>query len=1379
MNEAYSDVSSSKERYILKNHLLTRRFRYTNVYALAVPFIVSTGAANAQNILGQLIGATTLTPEEIEQADKNDDNVIDAGDFYIQLQDNAPATIAFRGTTGRAREGETFNVRFLFDRSYFGDIEWTIDGTAQSGTDYTDFGGSLTATGSSASIDIEFPDDGVREEQLKTLILTLSSSDDYLTGTPQVYTIFLEDNDRIWDGAVTQGLSRYNYEMEIIQNDGVLSGQIINEEGGTFEPGAYPLENLVLTETEFSADASPIFLPGEGLLFRKSIERILQFRANGEDETSLVDGDVIYGSADEQIVGAETGNEYLDRNIAGAFAMTLRPQSDTEILSPPSKNEVPVATSITALVERGGSTNTEAIKVRTLFSNRTPFDASSAGLTAISGDVNVSSDSIYTLRRSRIGQPASAVGGQQLIDLTDEVLEESCAQLYYVEAQESPGYSETDAAFRYKVLVYQKDLESGEIRPDYDLLPSLYDDPERARAASVEANLRQMLIANPLSTELHMKFLDLYYDRAVAEFQLANGKLEELDRLQLDLLAGDAPETIITEEKEIWLGEGGLLAIYRSVLNTYTQLLVDSMGQKVSSFSPEYPAGTPLGFYIFQNQVPNNPGLAAQYINDQDEIVDVPTSNPPASYPELYSGYRDLVMLFTVLRDYTDGLATGARILLLDADINNPEDENLIMAKELINEGYRKAYLDGQQLLGVFPDLDPANDLPDSGLASLIQSWEAGILELSNVQNILDGTTNPLGFQPDFLVLTTGFQGEGTFDSYNTLADWISELTDPAIRPLALAQSEFDRARTTYDAYEGFQDQLATELFNSQRNRDRRVRDLVGAIPGEPEYDPQNPSSGIIADQFFNIEQAREKIRLNGVEIDNVIRQIQIEIERRGREAGIKNAIAQVQVSYGEQRAGIQQEIAAIRADQAAAEAGSDAFENIFAAAVLGPGFVLAATAYGVFNLAVQSGGEASIGENEANLERLAAAESAEITSLENDLLGVNSQALIKNLYLKLNALRVESNQAFLTLRQEVVRLEDNYNELAQIQQFFADDQQFIAERYYADPIFYLRRQDAAQRANETFREAQDWVFYTARALEYKWNQSFSRTVGSRTWSIQELFKTRTTRELTQMVAAMELYDGAQSFGPGTGSNTDSLSFREDILGYRDLGEDNQPILYSDPITGELVRAKEAFRSYLEINTEVRDNGDEVVSLSFSTAFSPSGSQFFLPPEFDNGGNVITSGTWLDKIQWIKINIPGSVAQNGFINGFLADGGTQLMRNANVGTFDPANPDRIEDELTGYSSRIWFTQDGGETFEFRERLQAPIRLELGYPAGTTTIPDAPENTFFKERSVANTEWILEFTVFDANGAPGGLTLLSIDEVDDVEFIINHRFTPRL
>ncbi|MEQ8818792.1 MAG: hypothetical protein RLY93_01000 [Sumerlaeia bacterium] len=1006
------------------------------------------------------------------------------------------------------------------------------------------------------------------------------------------------------------------------------------------------------------------------------------------------------------------------------------------------------------------------------------------------GAASLPTDGTLRLESSAIAQPISS--SIPYVGFDEEAIEKAAELLYY---EDAPSGQKDDAAFRYKVLLYARDDTDGDgqpnreapIRARTELIDQFWGPAERARAQQAEQVLVDALRFSPTNLSLQRALLDLFYDRGVAELQIAKLREDDLeeDRLASGVGKGEALpaggiERFRAEIARLSDPETGVAAGYNEASACYLELLEYGFGVDVNTLDPAFPPGTPLGWYIFQKNVPDQDGYAAQTLID-GEVEYLPLTRKggvPASYPILFSGYRDLVFLMTALEREAVALSNAARLTAplidFDADIDPDRDA----AEALITEVEQRIYLEGRILLGSFPELENKGAPTMSGLDSAISEWERAILETTETKSIIQGERNPLGFQPDFLVLTTGFESRGQefFNSYNTLATWVSEETEPPVRPLSVALADFLSAFELYDNYRGYEDQFAEDLRQSSREYERRAVDLVGAIPGDPGYNPANPPTGLIADQRRSIEIARNRIDLNRQRTRNLSKEIQNEINRRAKERQINASIRSVYIEYGNKRANLVEEISHWDAVQSGANAFVAALGPALVLAPLGPVGIAIGAVIGGASVGANVGAELAKGEKKAELERLEGLEKSRVNALEDDLLDNESKTRIKNMVLQFATLAYESRESQLIMYQEVVRLQQHYNELAAIESFFEEDQEAFASRYYADPVHQERSLGATLRARNTFREAQNWLFFTARALEYKWNEPFERTVGDRTWTIESLYTTSNARELTQMLVAMETYDGARSLGPGTGANTDIISIKNDVLAYRDSGSS----LYPDPITGELVTPLQAFRRTLRTYMVERDNGDIDVVMPFQTNFSPSGSQFFLGPEFDNNGNLTAPGTWLDKIQWIKINAPGNHSgARTFINATLSDGGAQLIRTMDPGSIDPDEPDKIVGGVTPWSSRLWFTSDGGESFEFREKLSVPIRMELNFPSGDDTLTGAPENTFFRERSVANTSWTLEFRVFDADGSPGGLTLLDIDQLDDVEILINHRFTPRL
>ena len=114
-----------------------------------------------------------------------------------------------------------------------------------------------------------------------------------------------------------------------------------------------------------------------------------------------------------------------------------------------------------------------------------------------------------------------------------------------------------------------------------------------------------------------------------------------------------------------------------------------------------------------------------------------------------------------------------------------------------------------------------------------------------------------------------------------------------------------------------------------------------------------------------------------------------------------------------------------------------------------------------------------------------------------------------------------------------------------------------MADRYFADPVHHLRYLHQTMLANLSFDEAQKWLYFMSRALEYKWNTPFMNYFYlGRRWSTGTLFKLRNADELEQFYNAMVSFNSLVQLP--SDDYWDAFSVREDFLGYRltnDLGQ--------------------------------------------------------------------------------------------------------------------------------------------------------------------------------------------------------------------------------
>jgi hypothetical protein len=748
-----------------------------------------------------------------------------------------------------------------------------------------------------------------------------------------------------------------------------------------------------------------------------------------------------------------------------------------------------------------------------------------------------------------------------------------------------------------------------------------------------------------------------------------------------------------------------------------------------------------FGHRVFQTLVPQRGLAPATYTNSSAMNVVVTTNSMALTNGMLYTGYKDLVLLFDLLRDYGRSANTLGRLL---AGRNNPGDAG--EAKALIGRAQPFLFLQGALLKNMFPVLPPPGD--PSGLAEAIAGWEESLNGFETLQAVLAGDVNLLGFAPDFLMLIENFQDplNPRFDSFDSFEAEMSSATSP----LSRAKEQLQAARDNYGLYRGYEDQIEEQFDQSADSYGSRLFEIVGARPGQSNYSdsPTNNPGSELDQQFRSIEIARLRILKNSLEISNLTQQVSIEVARAG-------AVADTVIKYGDQQASLTRTIGHINATQAA----MDGLASTFSPEKLLKGAVI----FGLLNTVVQAGGEEAKGQLEARKEELAASERAEVEGIESD-------ARVKTLLLGMSTLAVDSLEAGQLLQQEVARLAGLYREKADLEARIAERSASIASRYFADPIHRVTAESGQITASLGFADAQRWLFFMARALEYKWNTpfaNFQHPPGGRVWSDASLFKLRNADELDAFFDAMLAFDGL--INRGKTYRFDWFSVREDFMGLKQTNELGQLAMYTDPQTGRSLDAISLFRTNLLRTLRAVQGGQEIV-LEFNTVRQIPGGFFFVGPTFDLNGNVINKGRFLDKIDYLQIRLPGSHSLGRpQLAGNLTYGGTSFIRNFNVGHFDPLRPDRLIDELTAYSTRYWFYDPTASQMRWRFNEGLTIdSVEMQLTADPRIPPTVTQIEEFKERSVAATGWKLTIPLVQQN-----VQVMRINELNDVEIYLHH------
>jgi len=922
-----------------------------------------------------------------------------------------------------------------------------------------------------------------------------------------------------------------------------------------------------------------------------------------------------------------------------------------------------------------------------------------------------------------------------------------------------------EAAFAYQRRLYEQDGPS-QFLTRFEDFETYYGQVNRDNADAAESILRSIYPDSSGAglVAIEELFLDLAYGRMAAELIRSKNATFQLNQDRIVGASGD----LYFLDAEIATIESALAAS-TAALNAYLPFLDDTLGVPPIE-------GRAAGRAIFARHVPGRPLLPAQ---------DPAGNFVTGSSTPLLSGYRDLILIYDSLLHHT---RTVSELLYLLIARDGPGDAERALA--LIGDTKRIVFEQRVLLEGLFPDLLADAPLQEElGFDQLTAGIDTALTDLTAFEQNLDGTINLLGYEPGFLMLVQSTGGAfDSFDSFKTAlqstSSTVSRLTN-AVDAQAGAQNAIDNYGRTQDALANEWTRLADSSIIP------RLFDIVGVNPGEPGYEtPQDNVGSEIWQQFQSIEIARLRIQRNRTEISNLRQKISIEQDRRRRESEINSEISDLIIDYGNQQADITETIGEIEAAQAGAEAAS----SMFSVEKLNPVGIF----FSSVNAGVQVGGELAKGQLEAQKERLAAAQDAEIRDKEDQILGENSRALIRTLLLEMRTLAIDSQEAAVLLRQEGGRLTALFCEKANLERRLDEVSDELASRYFADPSHRLRALGATLEADISFEQARQWMFFALRALEYKWNQPVnveSALAPDGFWNVEDLFKLRNAAELQRMFNDVVAWDESdQRFNRQTLPKADWFSIREDYYGYELLDDrTGEPVLYDavNPLTDVLeenVDAITAFRyELLQLLEDCDDDAAQELCIRFDTVRQNN----FQTNTGDYDGDLFNPLEYLDRIETVRVFVKGNhekLGPNDTSNTVpisLKYAGTSFIRTESPGT-QGVSGDRVAGELVGYPTRFYRSIDN--RFRFEEGLEAPginalkIARERDERSDFAVMPleetpgILPEAIrVFRERSVAATEWTLNIRISEGAFPNNDL---DVNEIDDVLLRIDHRAVTR-
>ena len=1264
----------------------------------------------------------------------------------------------------------TIELRVIFSRDFDDPLTFSVDGTAERGADF-ELQRTVVRSDSNARearIVINLVDDAVVED-VETIRVTLRPGEGVDLGPHAQHTVYIQDNDVNWLVVHDVDGMRFDYFVEVIRDGGTVAARATSDGGNGLPAGTWPVEIDTLNTERFEAVVGPIPIEAGHSLLGAGLARSFRLLVESSEEGGTIDYDrPLIGSVIESWAATEDahhltwGDPILGTVLvsrAGATPIT-EDSAETPAVAPLerwSEREC-------GAFDKFGQSDFTVRPISQISKPATvgqPFAILNSPEQLITAEIFRGSESQYPVRPT-FAQPFSA---PIYVDLIDQSLGRASSALYYDKARTPEERNQ--AAFRYKALLYEE-VDDAEmyIRARFDKMEEMWDCASRERAYRTARELATLLPYAPTNRALRWALLDIYYDMAVADKALAQEKSAAVAEM---MIKGPlAPGQRLIDDEISGLEQ--VISLYRRAFAVYTSVLQSNFSVDVSSFDPVSP-GEPFAFRMFREEVPTRSPYAA-LLKNADGGWELPNPATHADQPRLFKGYKDVTLLFELLREYLRAAEQLSKRYVLR---RQPRDVE--RADTLISDALRATWLEGHGLLAMFPEIHNIDGPVDqaSGLREAVAGWRHTYTALGHIRRYLAGDTNLLGFDEDFLVRTQstirGDEEAEYFHSFDYLAKYLT-----GGGPLQRARDDLKAAQVYYDNYRDRSDQLAQQFVDRAEQYDLRLREIVGVSPGEAGYnEPQSNDGGLIGQQLLSIELARSNVEAATLAMQNLEEEVRIEIWRRGQAVEINDAISQLYLDFvGADREDLEgtleepgvrnqlqltEQLAEISADQtywnnwasAAASVSGSAGINLgifqFGGSVSG-----GAVAYPV-NASYQRDQELQRGALTAAKERLDALQRARVQSLQGDLLDVDSQARVKTILLRMGQLQLESAQSVLALRQQMAILEALYLEKKDLERRKAESNEVLADRYFADPSHRLVKDAYLLRTESSFASAQRWMFLLVRTAEYKWNQPFKFSSDSGvTFTMQSLYTARNALELADVFHALDEWDARMDIGSVNDDDAKVFSVREDFFGYVQGGQ------YFDQTTGESLNAVEAFQRFLLRADNYLDPGEAdnpfddatVLKLQFSTAYTPTTGGLFLRTR------------WLEKIRHLRVLAVGAspVGLESKVDGFLKHGGLSLIRNQTPGTRHETEPDRLVDEFSFYPTGHWYYRDNQwlkqEAFGTSITVQTSIdpKVELS----------AYEIDTFRELSVAATQWTLYIVV-----ERDGRKLINVGELQDIQF----------
>ena len=806
----------------------------------------------------------------------------------------------------------------------------------------------------------------------------------------------------------------------------------------------------------------------------------------------------------------------------------------------------------------------------------------------------------------------------------------------------------------------------------------------------------------------------------------------------------------------------------------------------------------------------------------------------------VFAGYKDYRTFLTILGQLVQFKTDLARLLGMRSASGDITEARQWLAE--VQGPDTDLYL---QLKGLFADTDfDSTSLDSTGVRSAFTLVSTALSESIGVRNFVNGTANMLGLDPNFLLIvekqpgeTDPVSGEELFDSYDILKNRIKAPTG-ALQVALERLGDPNNPATGGGAIQSYATFLTgvSQTFGDLLDLEIKLGNRFEEITGYPwndgvnNWDGTNPKSGIIGSDLATADRTIAGLIQQNSGLKQVLSKAETDVRNAqaavGLANGIKDSIKNAQSSYLTKTDDIYEDLAISQGVAAAAQVTYDSAAAIAGLTpsplAFGPGGAIA-TAGGINGIAQVTAAEFAV-TAQKRIDKAAIQYQTKLALAAQALTVQQSIMEIGALQREVLATDLQTKSNISAIAQAIADRAALIREVARIEDNFRAKRADLASAYFADPIHFQRAEAALLIADASFRRAQRWLFMTARALEYKWQERFAyaNTQIGLAVDIGTIFSARNALELDSIYQAMEFFNADRLISPGTlRRDTATVSLRDRVLtpnpadtnkefgafppdDGRRTGSDGNPIT-KEAHFHELLNS-------LAVSAAPGGGFNPAISIPVDTSQLEIGQLFAGPTYTYSASNPnqlvsISSGLYRDKIDWLAVHfvfkagssvngnaVPSLPGNNG-INGNMIYSGNTFFR-----TRVPPLPDRSPVELVNANdATIASVESSGEQIVRRdysgEFVTTPFRyFQNTNPAvfvfETFGVKDATSleyifSTQSAETPAVETE-ILSNSGFQINDfkelsvATTGLLLnieanqFRIEDLVDIELVVQHR-----